>query len=125
MSIIGIEIQNTPLKGTIDVETMRNRLTSMRDRLQQEIDSTGGNPQMLDRLAKIDSQIERLDRLDGRNLSVSAERMQREIANGMKYLGEGLDYLQRQGEGNTAEAGKLQRWFDHLDSVYRHIDTHG
>jgi len=125
MSMIGIEIQGTPLKGTIDVETMRNRLSNMRDRLQQEIDSTGGNEQMLDRLAKIDSQIDRLDRLDGRNISVSAERMQHEIANGMKYLSEGMEYLQRNGEGSSAAAGRLERWFDHLDSVYRTIDRRG
>ncbi len=122
MSIIGIEIPGSPLKGTIDVEAMRNRLNTMRDRLAEEIQLNGGNATMVDRLAKIDSQIERLDRLSGQVVSVSAERMQREIASGMKYLSEGLDYLQRHERGTGPEAGHLQRWFDHLDSVYRTID---
>lgn len=125
MSIVGIEIQGTPIKGGIDVESMRNRLTNMRDRLQQEIDRTGGNPQMLDRLDKISSQIDRLERLDGRILSVSADRARTEIENGMRYLSEGMQYLQNQGEGSSRDAGKLSGWYDHLSQVYRTIDRHG
>ena len=122
MSTIGIEIGNTSLSGTIDVEAMRSRLNTMRERLKEEIVLSGGNERMSDRLAKIDSQIERLDRLSGQNLTVSAERMQKEIANGMKYLSEGMEYLQREGRGSSVDAGRLEKWFDHLDSVYRHID---
>jgi len=125
MSTIGIEIQGSNLTGSIDVEKMRDRLGTMRDRMQQEIDSGNNSEKLADRLNKVNSQIERLDRLDGQNITMSADRAQAELEKGMKYLSEGMKFLQGQGEGSTQSSEKLGRWFDHLDSVYRTIDRRG
>ncbi len=125
MSTIGIEIQGSNLTGSIDVEKMRDRLSAMRDRMQQEIDNGNNSEKLADRLNKVNSQIDRLDRLDGQNLSITADRAQAELENGMRYLSEGMKFLQGQGEGSTQSAEKLGRWFDHLDSVYRTIDRRG
>lgn len=125
MSTIGIEIQGSNLTGSIDVETMRDRLGLMRDRLQQEIDGGNNSEKLADRLNKVNSQIDRLDRLDGQNVKISADRARAELESGMKYLSEGMKFLQGKGEGSTASSDKLGRWFDHLDSVYRTIDRRG
>ena len=125
MSTIGIEIQGSSLSGSIDVDKMRDRLGAMRDRMQQEIDNGNNSEKLADRLNKVNSQIDRLGRLDGQNLSISADRAQAELEKGMQYLSEGMKFLQGQGEGSTQSSDKLGRWFDHLDSVYRTIDRRG
>ena len=125
MSTIGIEIQGSSLSGSIDVDKMRDRLGAMRDRMQQEIDNGNNSEKLADRLNKVNSQIDRLGRLDGQNLSISADRAQAELEKGMQYLSEGMKFLQGQGEGSTQSSDKLGRWFDHLDSVYRTIHRRG
>ena len=125
MSTIGIEIQGSSLSGSIDVDKMRDRLGAMRDRMQQEIDNGNNSEKLADRLNKVNSQIDRLGRLDGQNLLISADRAQAELEKGMQYLSEGMKFLQGQGEGSTQSSDKLGRWFDHLDSVYRTIDRRG
>ncbi|MCC6908875.1 MAG: hypothetical protein IT430_13105 [Phycisphaerales bacterium] len=124
MSSIGIEIQGTQLTGSIDVDSMRDRLTSMRDRLQQEIDGGNNSERLADRLNKVNSQIERLERLSDQNVTVTADRARAELESGMRYLSEGMKFLENQGEGQSTAATKVGRWYDHLNSVYRTIDRH-
>lgn len=122
MSMIGIEFQGSNITGSIDVDSMRDRLSTMRDRLQQEIDGGNSSGKLADRLNKVNSQIDRLDRLDGQNVAITADRAKAELEQGMKYLSEGMQFLQGKGEGASQSSDKLGRWFDHLDSVYRTVD---
>ncbi len=122
MSSIGIQIQGSQYGGSIDVDSMRDRLTAMRDRMQQEIDNGNSSDKLADRLGKVNSQINRLDRLDGQDVTISASRAKAELENGMRFLSEGMQYLQKTGDGESTAANKVGRWYDHLESVYRTID---
>ncbi|GEM_PF-5128611 len=122
MSSIGIQIQGSQYGGSIDVDSMRDRLNAMRDRIQQEIDNGNTSDKLADRLGKVNSQIDRLDRLDGKDVAISASRAKAELENGMRFLSEGMQFLQNTGDGESKAANQVGRWYDHLDSVYRTID---
>jgi hypothetical protein len=122
-----IGISGTNFNRSYDVESMHNRLTAMRNQLSRALDASGGNNAILqDRLNKVDSQINRLDRLSGNGpIEVSAQAAMREIEKGMRYLQEGIDALNgpaSQLPGAERMAGKLGSWFDHLSNTHRQID---
>jgi hypothetical protein len=126
MSTISIGIQGSNANYSIDVDQMRERLDMMHNRLSREIEEKGGEaPALAKRLAKIESQLERLDRLDGKELDITADRAKMELNRGMDLLREGAQYLKDTADAEGGAMNKLQSWFDHLNGVYRQVDTRG
>jgi len=113
---------------SIDSETMRKRLEAIRNNLQTAIDNGAPNAERLqDRLNKVNGQLDRLTRFEGKDVEVSAEYAARQLDLGLKYLQEGQNALgELAGYGINSSAGaKLESWASRLGFLRGHVDQVG
>lgn len=129
MSEININVGGSMSGVTIDTETMRDRLETIREQLQRSIDRGIGDPEQLqDRINKVDSQLARLDQYAGQDVEISSARAAMELQRGLKQIGDGLDFVNRQAEGfdhATTMEQRLESWQGKLLNHQGRLDTWG
>ncbi len=129
MSAINFNINGGAGQYTMNTEQMRARLEGIKSGLNTAIEKGLGNPDVLqDRLNKVDSQIERLDRLAGENINITSQRAQMELARGAKLIEEGIRFtlgLRDNGVRTGRAPERLQNWLDHIHQQQGRLDTMG
>lgn len=129
MSAINFNINGGAGQYTINSEQMRARLEGIKSGLNTAIERGLGDPDVLqDRLNKVDSQIERLDRLAGQNINITSQRAQNELARGAKLIEEGIRFtlgLRDNGVRTGRAPEQLQNWLDHIHQQQKRLDIIG
>lgn len=129
MTSINFHIQGTDLNKSINVETMYKRLSGTQDRLQKQLAENPDEAQQLhDRLEKVNNQIDRLNKLKGKDIEISSARAMEELHKGSNFVNQGLSFLANHSEQDSdvsSDQRKLLSWSRTINRWQDKIDTYG